>query len=63
MSHRTAAPRALFFYSFATGTREIFKSDRELAEGISVSPDGRYLLYSQFDENDSNIMLISNFHP
>jgi Tol biopolymer transport system component len=58
-----SAPRALFFYSFATQrTREIFASDRELAEGISVSPDGRYLLYSQVDENNSNIMLVNNFH-
>jgi Tol biopolymer transport system component len=58
-----SAPRALFFYRFATKrTHEIFKSDRELAEGISVSPDGSYLLYSQVDENNSNIMLVSNFH-
>jgi Tol biopolymer transport system component/DNA-binding winged helix-turn-helix (wHTH) protein len=58
-----SAPQALFFYNFATGhTREIFKADRDLGGGISVSPDGRYLLYSQLDENTSNIMLVSNFH-
>jgi len=58
-----SAPRTLFFYNFATQqSREIFKTDRELGGGISVSPDGRYLLYSQLDENTSNIMLVSNFH-
>ncbi len=57
------APRTICFYDFATGhTREIFKTDRELSDGISVSPDGRYMLYSQLDENNSNIMLVSNFH-
>ncbi len=58
-----AAPRTICFYDFATRhTREIFKTDRELSDGISVSPDGRYMLYSQLDENNSNIMLVSNFH-
>jgi len=57
------APRTICFYDFATGhTREIFKTDRELSDGISVSPDGRYMLYSQLDENNSNIMLVNNFH-
>ena len=57
------APRTICFYDFATGhTREIFKADRELSDGISVSPDGRYMLYSQLDENNSNIMLVNNFH-
>ena len=56
------APRTICFYDFATGhTREIFKTDRELSDGISVSPDGRYMLYSQLDENNSNIMLVNNF--
>jgi Tol biopolymer transport system component/DNA-binding winged helix-turn-helix (wHTH) protein len=58
-----SAPQALFFYNFATGhIRELFKADRDLGGGISVSPDGRYMLYSQLDENTSNIMLVSNFH-
>src|ERR1700675_3015469 len=56
------APRTICFYDFATGhTREIFKTDRGLSDGISVSPDGRYMLYSQLDENNSNIMLVNNF--
>ena len=58
-----AAPRTICFYDFATRhTREIFKTDRELSDGVSVAPDGQYMLYSQLDENNSNIMLVSNFH-
>ncbi len=57
-----SAPRAISFYNFATGhIREMFKADRDLGGGISVSPDGRYMLYSQLDENDSNIMLVTGF--
>jgi Tol biopolymer transport system component/DNA-binding winged helix-turn-helix (wHTH) protein len=57
-----AAPRTICFYDFATRhTRKIFKTDRELSDGISVSPDGRYMLYSQLDENNSSIMLVNNF--
>jgi Tol biopolymer transport system component/DNA-binding winged helix-turn-helix (wHTH) protein len=57
-----ANPRSICFYDFATKhTREIFRVDKDLAEGMSVSPDGRYMLYSQLDQNDSSIMLVNNF--
>jgi Tol biopolymer transport system component len=46
------SPRTVSFYDFATRrTRPIFKAERELDDGLSVSADGRYLLYSQLDEN------------
>ena len=31
--------------------------------GLSISPDGRYLLYSQTDREDSDLMLVENFVP
>jgi Tol biopolymer transport system component/DNA-binding winged helix-turn-helix (wHTH) protein len=56
-------PRSVAFYDFATQrTRELFRTDRDLDDGLAVSPDGRYILYSQADENTSNIMLVPNFH-
>jgi Tol biopolymer transport system component len=55
-------PRSISFYDFATKhTREIFSADKDLAEGLSISPDGRYMLYSQDDESNSDIMLVNNF--
>lgn len=51
------------FFDFATRkTREIFKADKDLAKGMSISPEGRYMLYSQIDESNADIMLVSNFH-
>jgi hypothetical protein len=29
--------------------------------GLSVSPDGRWLIYSQLDQSGSDIMLMENF--
>jgi Tol biopolymer transport system component len=54
--------RSLWFYDFATKkTHEVFHIAKNFSEGISLSPDGRYLLYSQVDENNSDIMLARNF--
>jgi Tol biopolymer transport system component len=55
-------PRSISFYDFATKhTRELFKVDKDLDEGMSVSPDGRYILYSQVDESNADIMLVDHF--
>jgi len=55
-------PRSICFFDFATRqTRQIFKADKDLADGMSVSPDGRYMLYSQIDESNADIMLVNNF--
>jgi hypothetical protein len=56
------SPRSICFFDFATRkTREIFKADKDLAEGMSISPDGRCTLYSQIDESNADIMLVNNF--
>jgi Tol biopolymer transport system component len=49
------------FYGLATGqTRKIITIQRPVAN-IAVSPDTRTILYSQFDETGSDLMLIENF--
>jgi Tol biopolymer transport system component/DNA-binding winged helix-turn-helix (wHTH) protein len=56
------SPRTVSFYDFATRrTRPVFTTDRELDDGLSVSTDGRYLLYSQADESNSNVMIVNDF--
>ena len=54
--------RSISFYDFATKhTRELFKVDKDLDAGLSISPDRRYILYSQIDQSNAGIMLVSNF--
>jgi Tol biopolymer transport system component len=64
MSLLETDPRAhLRFYSFATGaTTEIAVMERPLGPAITVSPDGRSLLYPQLDGGrHSDLMLVENF--
>jgi len=54
--------RSISFYDFATKhTRNLFRVDKDLDAGMSVSPDGRYMLFSQVDESNAGIMLVNNF--
>lgn len=59
----TGAPRSLRYSNLASGkASEILRLDKDFAEGLSVSPDGRWLLFSQVDEEYSNIMLVNYFN-
>jgi hypothetical protein len=50
------------YFDFTTKEiREVFKVDKNFDDGLSVSPDGQWLLYSQFDEEGSDIMLVDHF--
>ncbi len=53
------------FYDFATrkitNIFDMEKGPYEGAPGLSVSPDGRFLLYVQLDEARNNLMLAENF--
>jgi len=56
------SPRMVYFLDFASKTsRKIFESPGEFSEGLSVSPDGRWLLYSQVEDINSSIMLAEHF--
>ena len=50
------------FFSFAKGTAEKVFDIKDYPEiGLSVSPDGRYVLFSQYDPFLCDLMLVENF--
>jgi Tol biopolymer transport system component len=53
---------SLQFLSFVTGkVKTVVPMSESPAEGLSVSPDGRFLLFTQNDESGSDLMLVENF--
>jgi len=55
------APGELCFYDFATHELTKFLTLPRWFYGLSVSPDGRSILYSQRDEERGTLMLVENF--
>ena len=57
------APRSVRYFDFASKQiRPIFEVDKDFGEGMSVSPDGRWMLYSQVGDVNSDIMMVGSFH-
>jgi Tol biopolymer transport system component len=55
-------PSTIEFLSFASGRpRQVAQLSRPPGLGLSVSADGRWLLYSQVDHRESDLMLVENF--
>jgi hypothetical protein len=58
---------ALKFYNFATRKVTLlmeFSKDTRINwndTSLTMSPDGRWILYTQFDLSGSNLMLVENF--
>ncbi|HZS06006.1 MAG TPA: winged helix-turn-helix domain-containing protein [Blastocatellia bacterium] len=61
----TPAHPLIEFYSFATGkVTQVATLDKPLLKttpGLTVSPDGRWLLVAQMDQSGKDIMLVDNF--
>src|SRR5262245_8107430 len=61
----TPARQVIEFFSFDTRkVSHVFTPEKQLAgatPGLSVSQDGRWLLYTQVDQRGSDIMLLENF--
>ena len=56
------APRSLRYYDFASKQiRPFFEVDNDFDSGLSVSPDGRWILYSQLGDTSGDIMLVDHF--
>jgi Tol biopolymer transport system component/DNA-binding winged helix-turn-helix (wHTH) protein len=56
------APRSVRYFEFASKRiRTIFEVDHDLSSGLSVSPDGRWILYSQQGDVTGDIMLVDHF--
>ena len=56
------APRSVRYLDFATRQiRSIFEVDKDFARHLSLSPDGRWILYSQIDDASGDIMLVDHF--
>jgi Tol biopolymer transport system component len=57
------APHSVRYFEFNTKkVHQLFEADRDLDCGFSVSPDGRWFLYAQFDEASRDITLVDHFH-
>jgi tricorn protease-like protein len=41
--------------------RPVLRSNRPAMLGLAISPDGRWLLYSQLDAFDADLILVENF--
>jgi Tol biopolymer transport system component/DNA-binding winged helix-turn-helix (wHTH) protein len=57
------APKSVRYFDFATKqVRQIFEVDKDFQDSLSVSPDGRWILYTQAGESNSDIMLVDHFN-
>jgi Tol biopolymer transport system component/DNA-binding winged helix-turn-helix (wHTH) protein len=57
------SPRSLRHFDFGTKRiRSVFEAEEDFASGMSVSSDGRWILYSQAGNVNSDIMLVDHFH-
>ncbi len=56
------APRSLRYFDFATRQiRPIFEVEKDF-DSLSISPDGRWIMYSLVGDENSDIMLVDHFH-
>jgi Tol biopolymer transport system component len=56
------APRSVRYFDFASKQiRPVFEVDKRLGSGLSVSSDGRWILYSQDRSVTGDIMLVDHF--
>jgi len=56
------SPDSLRYYDFTSRElRDVLRLQKDFSDGLSISPDGRFLLYSQLDDLNSDIMVVENY--
>ncbi|MGC1298858.1 MAG: winged helix-turn-helix domain-containing protein [Alloacidobacterium sp.] len=57
------APKSVRYFDFASKqVRPIFEVDKDFGGSLSLSSDGRWILYSQMGDANGDIMLVEHFH-
>jgi Tol biopolymer transport system component/DNA-binding winged helix-turn-helix (wHTH) protein len=55
------SPKSIHYFDFKSKrAHEVFKVDKDFGFGLSVSGDGHWILYSQMDEENRDIMLVEH---
>ena len=58
----SSSRHSIQFFNFATKRiRSVATIESDIDAFVSVSPDGRWILYSQIDQVGSDLMLVENF--
>jgi hypothetical protein len=56
------APKSLGYSDFATKQMHaIFEADKDIHSNLSLSPNGRRILYSQADDVNSHVILVYHY--
>ena len=60
----TGTPDGIQFLKFAAGKiSTVVGLEKPAFYGLSLSPDGRRLLFSQVDREESDVMMVDNWRP
>ena len=55
-------PHSIQLFSFATGKiSSIATSEKRMMNGLTISPDHRWIFYTQIDQSATELMLVENF--